>query len=1283
MRPVRAPWSRYALPTLFAAALAMGACSDQSEIGPAEILEVRVDPDTLVLVLGFSDTLKAFPIDERGSFLPNRHIAWASGNDAIATVDEDGLVTATGLGMTMVTATTGKVSGSAVIQVVPAPAINASTTAVPFAAVAQSGVNPTTTVDITNSGGSVLDELAVGTINYGAGATGWLNAVLDQTSAPAVLTLTASVTGLAIGTYTATVPVTEPDAPNSPLDIVVTFTVTADAPTTIEISAGDGQSAAVNSAVTVPPAVLVTDQFGNPVQGVAVTFAVTGGGGSITGGNATTNASGIAAVGSWTLGTSTGANTLQASSTGLTGSPITFTATATAGAASQIAVNNGNGQNATVNTAVAVAPSVIVRDAFNNPVAGVAVTFAVATGGGSITGGNATTTASGIATVGSWTLGQTAGSNTLTATATGLAGSPVTFTATGNADAPASVAVQAGNNQTATVNTAVGTDPAVIVRDQFNNPVPGVAVTWAVTAGGGSVIPGAGATTNASGIATVTSWTLGTTAGTSNNTLRATVSGLPPVDFTASANPAAASVLAKSQGDNQAATAGQAVAVPPRVLVTDQFGNPISGVAITFQVASGGGSITGGNATTNASGLASVGSWTLGNTAGTNTLTAAATGLTTVTFTATGNPGNASAMALSGGNNQTGTVGADLATPLAVLVTDNLGNPVQGVTVGWATGNGSVNPASSQTNASGIATTVWTLGGTAGPQTATGAVAGLTGSPVTFNATATAGAAASLAKNNGDSQNATVNTAVAVAPQVLVTDQFGNPVSGVSVTFAVTGGGGSVTGAAQTTNAAGLASVGSWTLGTAAGANTLQASVTGLTSVTFSATGTAGAATQIAVNTGNAQNATVNTAVAVAPSVIVRDAFNNPVQGVSVTFAVTGGGGSATGTSQTTNASGIATVGSWTLGTVAGANTLSATSAGLTGSPVQFTATGTAGAATTIALVAGNGQNATVNTAVTTDPSVRVTDQFGNNVSGVTVTWARTGGNGSFVCVAVSSTNCTQTTNAAGLATLVSWTMGTTAGTNSITATVAGLTGSPVSFTATGTAGPVASLTLNSTNNQTTRPGTSVGSSPTVTATDAFGNPVSGATVTFTITNATGPGTLTCIILTSPTNTCNRTTNASGVASVFAWTLSTSGVPTAAAPTLGRYTNTVGVSSGSASLTVTAFAAWSYSVNVTPIVTTNNSLTPSGGSCTGCHSKNWGVYTDITGNSVDDVPLGCTITKITVSGDLTNSLLYRKIIGTQPANCGTSMPQLSGSPLLSLTERNIIRDWILNGVPNN
>jgi len=123
---------------------------------------------------------------------------------------------------------------------------------------------------------------------------------------------------------------------------------------------------------------------------------------------------------------------------GLAGSPLTFSATGY-GAATQIAVQAGNNQTAAVGEAVAIAPSVIVRDADNKPVAGVSVTFTVGVGGGSISPASpatVTTDANGIAALTSWTLGSALLGNTLTATATGLTGSPVTFTANGTLPDP-------------------------------------------------------------------------------------------------------------------------------------------------------------------------------------------------------------------------------------------------------------------------------------------------------------------------------------------------------------------------------------------------------------------------------------------------------------------------------------------------------------------------------------------------------------------------------------------------------------------------------------------------------------------------------------------------------------------------------------------------------------------------------------------------------------------------------------------------------------------------------
>src|SRR5207248_2782217 len=350
------------------------------------------------------------------------------------------------------------------------------------------------------------------------------------------------------------------------------------------------------------------------------TFTPAAGSGSVTGGTQTTNGSGIATVGSWTLSATAGSNTLTATSGSLTGSPVTFTATGTAGAAAAIAANSPTSQSAAAGTAVSTPPSVIVKDANGNPVAQVAVTFAVAPGNGTITGASQTTNASGVATVGSWTLSATAGPNTLTATSTGLSGSPVTFTATGTAGAAATIAANSATSQSATAGTAVSTPPSVIVKDANGNPVAEVAVTFAPAAGSGSVTGGT-QTTNASGLATAGCRTLSATAG--SNTLTATSGGLrgSPVTFTATGTVGAAAAIAANSPTSQSATAGTAVTSPPSVIVKDANGNPVGGVAVTFTPAAGSGSVTGGTQTTNGSGIATVGSWTLSATAGSNTLT--------------------------------------------------------------------------------------------------------------------------------------------------------------------------------------------------------------------------------------------------------------------------------------------------------------------------------------------------------------------------------------------------------------------------------------------------------------------------------------------------------------------------------------------------------------------------------------------------------------------------------------------------------------------------------------
>lgn len=716
-------------------------------------------------------------------------------------------------------------------------------------------------------------------------------------------------------------------------------------PEELVATAGRNQEATVGTPVPVAPAVKVTDQDGEPMSGLTVQFTVTGGGGSVIGGTAKTDDSGVARVGSWTLGTAAGTNTLQATLNDLV--PVTFTATGLAGQPNSMTLHEGNGQTGVVGSPVAVSPSVLLKDAYGNPVPQVTVDFDVTAGGGTVSGGSAVSDAAGIARVGAWTLGTAVGANTLAARLGGLP--DIAFQATAEADQPSQITVVAGDNQSATVGTQIAVAPLVEVADQYGNPLEGLGVIFAVTSGGGS-ITGWSQTTDVAGRAALGGWTLGTTAGT--QTLSANVTGVDPVTITATAragNPVSSSPQA---GASQSVTVGSAVPTPPAVKVEDAYGNGVPGVNVTFAetgsptTSLGEGTedaVTGATTVTGAGGVATVGSWTLGTVAGSYELTAFIQGLgAPVIFTATAEADTPSTVLKEKGDGQTAQLGTAVAIPPTVKVTDHFGNPVGGVSVTFAVagGGGTVTGPMATTDADGNAAVgAWTLGGTAGTNSLTATADGV--GSVTFTATATTLVPASMVKVAGDNQAVQVGTSVPVAPQVKITDAGGNPVSGISVTFSVSTGGGSITGATTQTDASGLASVGSWTLGTGAGTNTLTAVSSGLTPATFTATGTAAPPSVMTIYAGDAQSAQVNTAVPISPAVVVRDAYGNGVPGVGVTFTVSSGGGSVTGGNATTNSAGIAAVGSWVLGPTAGTNTLTASSSGI--NDVTFTATGTSG----------------------------------------------------------------------------------------------------------------------------------------------------------------------------------------------------------------------------------------------------------------------------------------------------------------------------------------------------
>ncbi len=106
------------------------------------------------------------------------------------------------------------------------------------------------------------------------------------------------------------------------------------------------------------------------------------------------------------------------------------------------------------------------------------------------------------------------------------------------------------------------------------------------------------------------------------------------------------------------------------------------------------------------------------------------------------------------------------------------------------------------------------------------------------------------------------------------------------------------------------------------------------------------------------------------------------------------------------------------------------TNGGTNGTPVT----------TSIAAVSGDAQTGERTTDLANPLVVLVTDAQGNGVSGVNVTWTKTDASGVFSVITAS--------NSQGQASVV-YTLGTLPGQSTITASVSGLSGSPVTFTTT------------------------------------------------------------------------------------------------------------------------------------------------------------------------------------------------------------------------------------------
>lgn len=546
----------------------------------------------------------------------------------------------------------------------------------------------------------------------------------------------------------------------------------------------------------------------------------------------------------------------------------------------------------------------------------------------------------------------------------------------GGTGGPEGVTLQviSGDGQTGTVDAPLSDLLVVEAVNDEGNPVVDVAIKWTPVAG--STFDSPQGTTGSDGRASA-SWRLGTTAGSYGATVATTGTGPSEVSFTAEALAGAPASIEIVSGDGQTGAVGTALPEALVVRVMDEFDNPVPDADLTW-TPDAGSSFDVSDEATGEDGQASA-TWQLGTSAGDYSADVSASA-GSVSFEAMATAGSATTLEIFSGDGQTAEVSTDLPSPLVVRSVDQYDNPVGGVNITWTPDAGSFATTEGVTGADGLAEATWTLGTVAGAHQAD--VSADAGGSVTFDATGTAAAAASIEIVSGDAQSGTVAQTLAQPLVVRISDQYDNDVANASISWTPAGGS-SMASSATTTDADGLASA-DWQLGTVAGAYTVDVS-SAPGSVSFDATAGADAPDYMVVVDGDNQVGVAGSEAADSLVVQVFDQYDNPVPNAGVNWSASHTGSAAAG-SATTGPSGLATA-AWTFGCPALMQTTTASN-GSAGS-VQFDGTAIPGPPAVIVNLTGDLQGL-LGVLLFADLEARVEDACGNPLAGVDVDWTLT-----------------------------------------------------------------------------------------------------------------------------------------------------------------------------------------------------------------------------------------------------------------------------------------------------
>jgi len=801
----------------------------------------------------------------------------------------------------------------------------------------------------------------------------------------------------------------------------------------------------------------------------------------------------------------------------------------------------------------------VIQDAYGNGVPGTTVNWSLISGvGAALARSSSTSDENGKASV-TMTLGLVDTLFTVQAAAvngggTALTNSPLTFRIkTGKP--PASMSKSGGDLQRGTVGTMLPNLLKVKVLGETGANYPNYPVVFTVKSGEGKISSAAAPSpvttlkvlTDANGDASVY-LTLGARPGT--NTVEAKLQGLASIPvqlFTATGTIGPPSILAIVSGNNQSRSVGLALHDSLVVKVTDAQDNGIAGHQVVFTLIDGTNAFleTPGVRTltryTNPSGRAAV-MLTMGSAIGEiNTVRATATGLNpeNVTFTATATEAIASRIEYISGNNQDTTATARLSKPFVVQVFGPYDAVIAGHSVRFKVVKGGGNfdgliEKVVQTDVSGMASATLTTGKTAGDSANVIEVSSfqvdqpsvpLEGSPLRLWANGRPGPAAKLVKLAATDNQTKANGQVLDQPiKAGVTDVYGNPIAGHTITFQIVGSGGTFvdidgesTVKTATTGADGYASV-RWKMPVLLGAvqvrvDALRNDGAALTDspAFFNATSIPGDAYRMVKwMTPDTLHGVVGNAVPQNIKVRVTDANGIAKGGYQVSFAVTQGAGKVNGSNNvtvpTSADSGIAQV-TWTLGTTSGtANHVLEVRAGVVeNSLLVFKASAAPDVAYQLVMDrATDSQIGKVGQPLAKPIKVTIKDKYGNGVPGTPVLF-HVSGIDSLRGHIGGLSETSVATDLDGSASVV-WNLGKRPGSKNNAMEVSArynntnLSGSPAIFYASATVGDPKLILMVSDTSRFTGITTNMLPEPLkVRITDEFKNPIANHSVVFTV----------------------------------------------------------------------------------------------------------------------------------------------------------------------------------------